>query len=328
MNCVSTSGRKEEEELIHPVRPYSRLGLARSAAGVAAAALALLSGCSEMKMAGASLRGVVGSAPGPQPIPEGAVALQPLAPVRRDIYTRSYRLGETYQAKSGDTVVSVKNYAVTEKVGHATVLRDFAQTCRRRWPRGRDTLCEDSPLDSVRGAMGSVFDVVGAVTRPDGQFFAVLLPSDGRSQTYLLVDPTGRLRKGTYIAWREDLSPGYSLGQVPVVELAPDLALDSQAPLFSFESVEKFVFMGPGYLSFDLIFTGTRDTARGELITFLYREFGRDSTSMPTFERPLQFPVSQRVLELEKLRIEVEPVGYSELRFRVIADGQPAPTTR
>jgi hypothetical protein len=213
-------------------------------------------------------------------------------------------------------------------VGRATVLRDFAQTCKRGWwpRRGEPVLCESSPLSAVRGAMGSVFDVVAAVTVPDGQYFAVALPSDGRSQVYLLVDPTGRLRRESYVAWREDLSPGFSLGRVPIVELAPEVLLDPESPLFSFESVEKFVFMGPGYLSFDLVFTGTRDTVRGELMTFSYREFGRDSTDRPAFERPLQFTTDHRVIEVEKLRIEVEPLGYNELRFRVIVDGQPSPT--
>jgi len=260
--------------------------------------------------------------------PDGVVVLQPLAPVRRDIYTRSYRLGETYTVRTGEPVVSIKNYSITEKVGRATALRDFGQMCKRRWLRGgQPSLCDSEPLDSVRGAMGSVFDVIAAATLPDGQYFAVAMPSNGRSQTFLLVDPTGRLRRDSYVVWREELSAGYSLGRVPIVELNPDVKMASDSPLFSFESVERFVFMGPGYLSFDLVFTGTRDTVRGELMTFSYREFGRDSTDRPAFERPLQFGVGNHVLEVEKLRIEVEPVGYNELRFRVIADGQPTPTS-
>jgi hypothetical protein len=292
---------------------------------VAAAVLVMAGGCSDTQGMIYRLRSAVA---GRQAPPEGTVALQPLAPVRRDIFTRSYRLGETYTVGTGGSVVSIKNYSVTERVGHATALRDFGQTCRRRWLRGGSDLCEAAPLASVRGAMGSVFDVVAAVTEQEGQYFAVAMPSDGSSQVYLLVDPTGRLRRGSYVAWREDLSPGSSLGRVPVIELEPDLAMDSQAPLFSFDSVERFVFMGPGYLSFDLVFTGTRDTVRGELITFAYREFGRDSTDRPAFERSLQFPVSQQIVEVERLRIEVQPIGYNELRFRVIADGQPAPTVR
>jgi hypothetical protein len=59
------------------------------------------------------------------------------------------------------------------------------------------------------------------------------------------------------------------------------------------------------------------------MMAFNYREFGRESTDRPTFERLLQFPTSQKVIEIEKLRIEVEPYGYNELRFRVVADGQP-----
>jgi hypothetical protein len=278
-----------------------------------------------MDAMGARLRTAVVGEKGP---PKGTIALQPLAPVRRDIFTRSYRLGDTYSARTGETVVSIKNYSITERVGRATVLHDFAQTCRRRIFGGEATPCDSSPLSAVRGAMGNVFDVVAAVTLSDGQYFAVSPPSDGSSQVFLLVDPTGRLRRGAYVAWREELTPGMTLGRVPVVEHSPDLALSSDEPLFSFESVEKFVFMGPGYLSFDLVFTGTRDTLRGELVTFAYREYGRDSTDKPTFERQLQFPASQPIIEIERLRIEIEPVGYGELRFRVIGDGQPAPTSR
>lgn len=300
--------------------------LRSSVAAAATAALLLVPGCSSFQAMGVRMQNlVVGGEQGP---PEGTVALQPLAPVRRDIYTRSYRLGDTYTARTGETVVSIKNYAITEKVGRATVLHDFAQTCGAGF-LGRDNgPCEDSPLSAVRGAIGNVFDVVAAVTLEDGQYFAVAPPSDGRSQVYLLVDPTGRLRRGAYVAWREELSPGMTLGRVPLAEFAPERALSSETPLFSFETVEKFVYLGPGYLSFDLVFTGTRDTLRGELVTFDYREYGRDSNDKPAFERMLQFPASQPVIELDKLRIEIVPMGYDQLRFRVIADGQPEPTTR
>jgi hypothetical protein len=292
----------------------------------AAALAAFLAGCSEVKALQYTL-GMTGAAPPAQTYaaaaPEGTVALQPLAPVRRDIFTRSYRLGESYTVRTGEAVVSVKNYSVTERVGRATALRNFAQTCSGGWRRNKSGACDESPLSAVRGAMGNVFDVQAAVTLPDGQYFAVAIPSDGKSQVYLLVDPTGRLRRGAYIVWREDLTPGTTLGYVPIVELEPEHAIDSSRPLFSFESIEKFVFMGPGYLSFDLIFTGTRETSRGELMTFNYREFGRESTDRPTFERSLHFHTSQKVIEIEKLQIEVQPYGYSELRFRVVSDGQP-----
>jgi hypothetical protein len=294
---------------------------ALSPAAAVVVALAALAGCAEMQVIPTKLRTAVA---GPPSLPEGAIVLQPLAPVRRDIYTRSYRLGETYSAKVGDTVVSIKNYAITERVGRATALKDFSEICKARWQRRRaPSLCEEPPMRAVRGTMGSVHQVAGAVTLADGQFFAVAMPQDVASQVYLLVDPTGRLRKGAYIAWREALEPGTTLGQVPLVEFASPYPLSSDEPLFSFESVEKFVYMGPGYLSFDLVFVGTRDTVRGELMNFSYREYGRESTNRPTFERLLRFPANDPVIEVEKLRIEVEPSGYNELRFRVIADGQP-----
>jgi hypothetical protein len=297
---------------------------------LAAAIVVVVGGCSEFKALEYTL-GVTPPAPAPVtgPPPEGSIALQPLAPVRRDIFTRSYRIGEPYTVHTGDPVVSIKNYSITERVGRATVLRDFQQQCRRTWPpKAKTGPCSDAPLDAVRGAMGSVFDVIGAVTLPDGQYFAISPPRTGSSQVYILADPTGRLRTGAYVAWREDLTPGTTLGHVPLVELQPDLALDSSTPLFSYESVEKFVPMGPGYLSFDLIFLGTRDTPRGELMNFLYREYGRDSTNKAAFERTLQFSTKQPVIEVDRLRIEVQPAGYNDLRFRVISDGQPAPPAK
>lgn len=313
---IGTSPRKAGPSKRWPLLP----------AAVLVASMLVAAGCSSFQAMGLRVRtAFVGE---PEGAPDGTIALQPLAPVRRDIYTRSYRLGDTYSVRTGETVVSIKNYSITEKVGRATVLHDFAQSCGLGL-FGRETgPCEDSPMSAVRGAMGNVFDVVAAVTLEDGQYFAVALPSDGHSQVYLLVDPTGRLRRGAYVAWREELSPGMTLGRVPLVEFSPDRALSSEDPLFSFETVEKFVFLGPGYLSFDLVFTGTRDTLRGELVTFAYREYGRDSNDKPAFERMLQFPSSQAIVEVDKLRIEVVPVGYNELRFRVIADGQPPPTSR
>ena len=104
---------------------------AHTASTIAAAAAVLLAaGCSEMQAMQLRIQKMTSSGkPGaPQPLPEGSFALQPLAPVRRDIYTKSYRLGETYTVKVGEPVVSIKNYSITEKVGRATALRDFGQT--------------------------------------------------------------------------------------------------------------------------------------------------------------------------------------------------------
>jgi hypothetical protein len=328
VNAPMTKMRKMRK--MRSMRTMRTMRMLRGIAPAAALA-AFLAGCSEVKALQYTM-GMKGPPPPAQPhaaaAPEGTVALQPLAPVRRDIFTRSYRIGEAYTVRTGEPVVSVKNYSVTERVGRATALRNFAQTCASGWRRDRIEACGNAPLSKVRGTMGNVFDVPAAVTLPDGQYFAVAMPTDGVSQVYLLVDPTGRLRRGAYVVWREDLTPGSTLGYVPIVELEPDRAIDSSQPLFSFESIEKFVFMGPGYLSFDLIFTGTRENSRGELMTFNYREFGRESTDRPTFERGLQFRTSQKVIEIEKLQIEVQPYGYNELRFRVIADGQPQAPAR
>jgi hypothetical protein len=261
------------------------------------------------------------------PTGEGPVFLQPLAPVRRDIFTRSYRVGEVYTARVGESVVSVKNYSVTERVGHATALRDFRQPCRKLLSSEAGD-CTRGPLSLVRGTMGSVFDVIAAVTLPDGQYFAVALPPESGTHAYLLVDPTGRLRRGAYVAAREADSHAYAVGRVPVLEQRIELPLDAEAPLFSFESVERFVFMGPGYLSFDLVFAGRRTAPRGDSYTMMYREFGRDSTDAPAFEQSLVFPVTQQEVEVGRLRIRVETVTPEEIRFSVVEDGQPAPSGR
>ena len=296
-----------------------------------AAGLLLLSGCSELydirHSLSSTLRPALPSAPAvdePVVTSDTELLLQPLAPVKRDIFTRSYRLGETYTIQTGGTVVSVKNYSVSEKVGKATALRDFGQLCRRRMFAPRDGApCDESPLSAVRGSVGSVFNVIAAATLPEAKYFAVAMPSDNRSQVVLLVDTSGRLRSGAYVAWRDDLSANAALGRVPLELIQPTIPMNVDAPLFSFESIESFKHMGPGYLSFDLLFTGTRDTPRGDQMTFTYREFGRDGSDRPAFERLLEFPSGTPVVEVQNLRVEVEPVGYNSLRFRVIADGQP-----
>lgn len=295
----------------------------------------LLPGLLVALLGGAGCAAYESIAPGPSepepvvvhPAGDGPVFLQPLAPVRRDIFTRSYRVGEVYTARAGESVVSVKNYSVTERVGHATALRDFRQSCKRLLSSEAGD-CTSGPLSLVRGAMGTVFDVIAAVTLPDGQYFAVALPSESGTHAYLLVDPTGRLRRGAYVASRDADSHGYALGRVPVLQQRVDLPLDAEAPLFSFESVERFVFMGPGYLSFDLVFSGRRTAQHGESYSLLYREFGRDSTDAPAFEQALVFPVTQQEIEVGHLRIRVESVTPEEIRFSVVEDAQPAPPRR
>jgi len=252
----------------------------------------------------------------------GRLHLQPLAPVRRDIFTRSYQVGEAYDAGVGAPIVSVKNYSVTERVGHATAVRDFAQECKRVLRR-ESSPCEEGPLSMVRGAMGAVFDVIAAVDLPDGQFFAVRVPTEGKGDTYLFVDPTGRLRQGAYLGWRDVDTHGAALGRVPVQDYQPDVPIDSADPLFSFETTERFVFMGPGYLSFDLVFTGVRESTRGNVYTLLYREFGRDNSQAAAFEQLMQFPVSDRDVRVAGLHIEVESVSADSIRFRVVEDAQP-----
>ena len=189
-------------------------------------------------------------------------------------------------------------------------------------PRG-STACTEMPLAAVRGEAGAVFDVAAAAVTSSGRFFAVAMPAGDASEVYLLVDPAGRVRPGAYVAWREALLPGQALGRVPLREYSPKPAIESEEqPLFSFETVDSFAPGAAGYLSFDLVYTGTRDTPRGEVTTYLYREYARDRADKVVFERPLTFPVSSPVVAVGDLRLEVEPVGYSEIRFRVIQDGR------
>lgn len=301
---------------------FARRGLGKVLA-TAVAIASLGAGCSSMGNI-VRLRGSDEPAATPRKAESVRVEVQPLAPVRRDVYTRSYRVGETYDSARGETMVSVKNYSVTERVGRATALAPFQQECRRRFSR-EPRPCDDAPLASVRGAAASVFDVVGAVEMLDGSYFVVHMPSDGKSETFLLVDPNGRLRRGDYVAWREPQSHGFALGRLPVATMTPDFGLASDVALFAFETVERFVYMGPGYLSFDWTFLGTRTTPRGDVFVISYREFGRDSGDSPSFVRTAAYPVDQKEIAIGALRAKIEAVGDASIRFQVVADDQPPP---
>ena len=162
--------------------------------------MTLGAGCSEVK----ALQYSLGMAPPPPPpptqaayaaaAPEGTVALQPLAPVRRDIFTRSYRLGEPYTVHTGQPVVSIKNYSVTEKVGHATVLRDFAQNCTGGWPRRK----------VGRQQLGTAASFVGYVNAHKTEATAVYANKKACTFTAILNDR----RHGK--ALRDDLRAGIS----------------------------------------------------------------------------------------------------------------------
>lgn len=256
------------------------------------------------------------------PATRETLRLQPLASTTQNVLTRSYSVGESYTSRVGEPMLSVKNYAVSERVARATALRDFEQLCDRLMSE-EPGLCMEAPLGSVRGGLGSVFDVQGAVSTPDGDYFALALPSsDKRDVIYLLVDTEGRLRRGAYVVWRRADSKGYSVAGVPLAEAVVELPLDDEAPLFTFENQQTLAASGPGYLNYDLVYLGSRSTPRGDNIFLSYREYGRQATDHLMFEQNLQYPASQRDIDAAGLRLHVETADAETITFRVVEDSQ------
>lgn len=248
--------------------------------------------------------------------------LQPLAPTSRVVSTRSYSVGAPYTSRVGEPMLSVKNYAVAERVATATALRDFEQLCERLL--GKDPgRCTGSPLGSVRADLGSLFEVRGAVATPDGEYFAVSMPvTDKGVVIYLLVDPEGRLRRGAYVAWHRSDTRGSGVGGVPLVEVVPEIPLDTDSPMFTFENQQSIAERGPGYLNYELVYVGSRSTGRGDNLLLSYREYARQKTDYLVFEQGLQYPASQRDIEVAGLRLHVDAVDPEKITFRVVEDAQ------
>ncbi|MBI5504372.1 MAG: hypothetical protein HY899_06200 [Deltaproteobacteria bacterium] len=278
----------------------------------------VLSGCAGAKSLAEDIAARATLAPA---APE-TLRLRPLAPTTSNVFTRSYRVGESYTSRVGEPMLSVKNYALNERVARATALRDFEQLCGRLFSEepGR---CKQSPLSNVHGGLASVFDVQGAVSTSDGDYFAVSLPvTDSKEVIYLLVDPNGRLRLGGYVAWRRTDSKGYSAAGVPLVEEIPKSPLDSETPLFTFENQQSVAASGPGYLNYDLIYMGSHATARGDNIFLSYREYARQTADHLMFEQTLQYPGSQHDIDVAGLRLHVESADPESVTFRVVEDSQ------
>ncbi len=277
-----------------------------------------LSGCASVQ----SLAEDMASRATLAPTTPETLRLRPLASTASSVSTRSYRVGEAYTSRVGEPMLSVKNYEVGEKVARATALRDFEQLCGRLLSNEPGS-CSDSPLVSVRGGTGSVFEVQGAVSTLDGDYFALSLPAANKKDVaYLLVDTKGRPRPGAYVAWRQADSNGYSVAGVPLVEVSPDIPLDDDAPLFAFDNQQAVAASGPGYLNYELVYLGRRSTAGGDSIVLSYREFARQSPDHVTFEQTLPYPVSQRDIDIAGLRLRVDATGPESITFRVVGDSR------
>ncbi|HYC01031.1 MAG TPA: hypothetical protein VEC57_17990 [Candidatus Limnocylindrales bacterium] len=254
--------------------------------------------------------------------PQG-LQLAPLVSNQRNVFTRSYHIGETYTSRAGEAMISVKNYTVMERIGRATALADFEQTCGRSLLGRRGVSCRRIPLAAVRGTAGAVFSVVGAVRTADGDYFAVAMPAEPGTEVYLLVDRRGALRKGAYVVWRRSKVAGLNAGGVTLDEVVPDsLLFEEDKPLFRFETVERFVASGPGYLNFDVVYSGFRSGSRTDNYVLTYREYGRDATDRASFTQQLPFSIANRDIDIMGLRVHVEDVTPDSITFQVLQDAQ------
>lgn len=254
------------------------------------------------------------------PAVEETLRLQPPTSTTTSVFTRSYRVGESYTSRVGDPMLSVKNYSLRHQVVRASALRDFQQLCDRVLSKAPGP-CSDAPLDNVHGSLGSVFDVHGRIVTPDGEYFAVSLPvADRKDVVYLLVDANGRLRQGAYVAWHRNDSRGYSIEGMPLAEVIPQFAIDGEEPLFTLDQQETFAGSGPGYLNYDLVYGGNRTTDKGESVFLSYREYARQTTERLVFEQSLQYRVTDHDIQVAGLRLHVDTANPESITFSVVED--------
>ncbi|HYC56623.1 MAG TPA: hypothetical protein VEL28_16960 [Candidatus Binatia bacterium] len=282
---------------------------------------ALLAGCGTLEARMYDLQQLAPDALLGSGVPEG-LQLSPLVNSQRNVFTRSYHIGETYTSRAGEAMISVKNYTVTERVGRATALTDFEQTCGRRMFGDDPIPCRRVPLAAVKGAAGAGFNIVGAVRTPDGDYFAIAMPSEPGTEIYVLADRRGVLRKGAYVAWRKSKSQGLAAGGIPLEEVAPDSPIEEGRPMFKFETVERFVASGPGYLNFDVVYSGFRPGSRGDNFVLTYREYGRDASDRANFTQQLPFSAGSRTVDIMGLIVNVEAASPDSITFQVLQDAQ------
>ena len=254
------------------------------------------------------------------PAPLETLRLEPPSSTTTKVLTRSYRVGESYTSRVGEPMLSVKNYSLRHQVVHASALRDFQQVCDRLLSE-KPGACADAPLSSVHGSLGTVFDVQGMITTPDGDYFAVSLPvPDGKDVVYLLVDENGHLRAGGYVAWHRNDSRGHSVSGLPLAEVVPPFPIDEESPLFKLDSEETFTGSGSGYLNYDLVYAGSRATDRGDSVFLSYREYGRQKTDHLVFEQNLQYSITDRDIQVAGLRLHVDTANPESITFSVVED--------
>ncbi len=252
---------------------------------------------------------------------EGFVHGQGVPSRQRDVFSKNYQLGERYSSGLDEPMVSVKNYSVIERVARAVAIQDFVQVCEGE-------PCQEDPLARVRGNLGEVFDVTGAVEDAGVPHLLIRMRDlaaeragrDVKGEVYLAVDLDGVLRQRGYVLWRMDGERRQSPKGLPLRELVPTEPIGVAGPLFTFETEETFLSGGKRYLSYDLIYRGLRRGPRGSTYGLLYREYSRDSTELPVFEQLLQFPVGNSSIDILGLRLTVHAVDADSITFTVVED--------
>ncbi len=290
----------------------------------------VLIGCGTGKPRPARILGTTAVAPAP-----GMVVLDPVPESRRTVDTKNYELGATMTAAVGAAMIKVRDYEVGERIRTAVVTRPFRQLCvagsRRRVQRhaGRVAATVPPAAESTAGteakpcttgrfryaaAQAGDRHAVAGIVREGGEVYYAVRFDGEDGVLYVLADGQGRLKPGRYLAWH---ARGRPAAAVELLETSVPLATGE--PLFRYER-EQVTTADVAGSGFEILYRGVTYDHRGRVYHLYYREFGRQTPTVPIHVQDLEFSRVPETIDLLGMRLRVTDVEPDRITFSVISD--------
>ncbi len=235
----------------------------------------------------------------------------------RTVLQKDYAIGARRVAASGERMLSVKNYTVSDRVVGATALGDFEQRCSG--PSDSIVRCENGSMAYVRGQSGERFSVGGAMRQGGNLYYLVAFDAADHGVIYAAADARGRLKPSGYLAKGVSNAEITELG-VPLLPVATKAPIASEGSLFRFEVAEEIDPLAPNFQHYSLQYDGTTYDHRGMVYHILYREYRRDGSKTPLFEQSLAFAGETSTIDVLGFRIRVHDVSDKQIVYTVQRD--------
>ena len=248
------------------------------------------------------------------------VYMQPTPTSTRAVVTKNYAVGQRRVATVGEPMITVRNYTAADRVVAAVALQPFRQLCRKP-KEGIDPeklVCSSGRLSLLRAEPRDRFEVPGGFVEAGKAYYFARIPGKG-GDLYLVVDTTGRVRPGDYVAWAPDDVKKTPVG-VPLRWQDTPVPLQVSGPVFRYETEETLVPESANFVHYELVYKGTTYDFRGMVYHIHYKEFRRDNPSLPQFVQNLEFAGNASTVDVLGLRLRVHDVNDSQIVYTVLRD--------